>query len=331
MGGDSGPAVTMPACLSILRRHLSVKLLLVGDESLIKVYLKGLSMSELCRIQILHTSAVFADTLRPDNILRSGRESSLFLAIEQVRSKTAQACVSAGNTGALMLASRHLLKNIQGIEKPAMIAMLPGSRAGGFTYVLDVGANIETTPHQFLQFAIMGSVLVSAVSGKPRARVALLNIGSEAHKGTPEIRQASTLLAAFSDFDYVGFVEGNQIFDGVADVIVCDGFAGNITIKASAGAVKVIENLMHQSIRRRWYYRAFGFCMKPFFRDVRRVLNPSNYNGATLIGVQGVIVKSHGNSDRAGFEQAIEHALRQLAFNVPHLIATRMQKTVDVM
>jgi glycerol-3-phosphate acyltransferase PlsX len=331
MGGDSGPAVTMPACLSILRRHLSVKLLLVGDESLIKVYLKGLSMSELCRIQILHSSAVFADTLRPDNILRSGRESSLFLAIEQVRSETAQACVSAGNTGALMLASRHLLKNIQGIEKPAMIAMLPGSRAGGFTYVLDVGANIETTPHQFLQFAIMGSVLVSAVSGKPRARVALLNIGSEAHKGTPEIRQASTLLAAFSDFDYVGFVEGNQIFDGVADVIVCDGFAGNITIKASAGAVKVIENLMHQSIRRRWYYRAFGFCMKPFFRDVRRVLNPSKYNGATLIGVQGVIVKSHGNSDRAGFEQAIEHALRQLAFNVPHLIATRMQKTVDVM
>lgn len=331
MGGDSGPAVTMPACLSILRRHLSVKLLLVGDESLIKVYLKGLSTSELCRIQILHTSAVFADTLRPDNILRSGRDSSLFLAIEQVRSETAEACISAGNTGALMLASRHLLKNIQGIEKPAMIAMLPGSRAGGFTYVLDVGANIETTPHQFFQFAIMGSVLVSAVSGKPRARVALLNIGSEAHKGTPEIRQASTLLAACNDFDYVGFVEGNQIFDGIADVIVCDGFAGNITIKASAGAVKVIENLMHQSIRRRWYYRAFGFCMRPFFRDVRRVLNPSKYNGATLIGVQGVIVKSHGNSDSAGFEQAIEHALRQLAFNVPHLIATQMRKTVDVM
>jgi glycerol-3-phosphate acyltransferase PlsX len=331
MGGDSGPAVTMPACLSILRRHLSVKLLLVGDESLIKVYLKGLSTSELCRIQILHTSAVFADTLRPDNILRSGRDSSLFLAIEQVRSETAEACISAGNTGALMLASRHLLKNIQGIEKPAMIAMLPGSRAGGFTYVLDVGANIETTPHQFFQFAIMGSVLVSAVSGKPRARVALLNIGSEAHKGTPEIRQAATLLAACNDFDYVGFVEGNQIFDGIADVIVCDGFAGNITIKASAGAVKVIENLMHQSIRRRWYYRAFGFCMRPFFRDVRRVLNPSKYNGATLIGVQGVIVKSHGNSDRAGFEQAIEHALRQLAFNVPHLITTQMQKTVDVM
>lgn len=331
MGGDSGPAVTMPACLSILRRHLSVKLLLVGDESLIKVYLKGLSESELCRIQILHTSAVFADTLRPDNILRSGRDSSLFLAIEQVRSETAEACISAGNTGALMLASRHLLKNIQGIEKPAMIAMLPGSRAGGFTYVLDVGANIETTPRQFFQFAIMGSVLVSAVSGKPRARVALLNIGSEAHKGTPEIRQAATLLTACNDFDYVGFVEGNQIFDGIADVIVCDGFAGNITIKASAGAVKVIENLMHQSIRRRWYYRVFGFCMRPFFRDVRRVLNPSKYNGATLIGVQGVIVKSHGNSDRAGFEQAIEHALRQLAFNVPHLIATRMQKTVDVM
>lgn len=330
MGGDSGPAVTMPACLSILCRHLSVTLLLVGDESQIKIYLKGLSRSELCRIQILHTSVVFADTLRPDNILRSGRESSLFLAIEQVRSETAQACISAGNSGALMLASRHLLKNIQGIEKPAMIAILPGSRASGFTYLLDVGANIETTTYQLFQFAIMGSVLMGALSGKPRARVALLNIGSEAHKGTPVIREAATLLDACNDFDYVGFVEANQIFDGIADVIVCDGFTGNITIKASAGAVKVIENLMHQSIRRRCYYRAFGFCMKPFFRDVRRVLNPSKYNGATLIGIQGVIVKSHGNSDWAGFEQAIEHAFQQLALNVPQLIAARMQKTVDV-
>jgi glycerol-3-phosphate acyltransferase PlsX len=268
--------------------------------------------------------------LRPDNILRSGRESSLFLAIEQVRSETAQACISAGNSGALMLASRHLLKNIQGIEKPAMIAILPGSRAGGFTYLLDEGANIETTTYQLFQFAIMGSVLIGALSGKPRARVALLNIGSEAHKGTPVIREAATLLDACNDFDYVGFVEANQIFDGIADVIVCDGFTGNITIKASAGAVKVIENLMHQSIRRRWYYRAFGFCMKPFFRDVRRVLNPSKYSGATLIEIQGVIVKSHGNSDWADFEQAIEHAFQQLALNVPQLIAARMQKTVDV-
>jgi glycerol-3-phosphate acyltransferase PlsX len=330
MGRGSGPAVTTPACLSILRRHVSVTFLLVGDESLIKIYLKGLSRSELCRIQILHTSVVFADTLRPDNILRSGLDSSQFLAIEQVRSETAQACISAGNTGALMLASRQLLKNIQGIEKPALIAMLPGSRAGDFTYVLDVGANIDTTTYQLIQFAIMGSVLVGAVSGKPRVRVALLNIGSEAHKGTPEIRQASTLLAACNDFDYVGFVEGNQIFDGIADVIVCDGFTGNITIKASAGAVKVIENHMHQSIRRRWYYRAFGFCMKPFFRDVCRVLNPSKYNGATLIGIQGGIVKSHGNSDWAGFEQAIEHAFQQLAFNVPQLITARMHKTVGV-
>jgi glycerol-3-phosphate acyltransferase PlsX len=325
MGGDSGPAVTMPACLSILRRHLSVTLLLVGQESLINIYLKGLSRSELYRIQILHTPVVLAGALRPDNILRSARDSLIFIAIEQVRSETAQACISDGNTGALMLSSRDLLKNIQGIEKPTM---LPGSRAGGFTYVLDVGANIDTTTYQLLQFAIMGSVLVGAVSGKPRARVARLNIGSEAHKGTPVIRAASTLLAAGNEFDCVGSVEGNQIFDGIADVIVCDGLTGSITIKPSEGAVKVIENLLHQSIRRRWYYRAFGFCMKPFFRDVRRVLNPSKHNGATLIGIQGVIVKRHGNSDWAGFEPAIEHAFQQLAFNVPQLIAARMQKTV---
>lgn len=329
MGGDSGPSVTVPACLSILRRHVSISLLLVGDEPQIRLHLGSLSAADLSRIHILHTTAVFADESRPDNILRSGRDSSLFLAIEQVRCEKAEACISAGNTGALILASRHLLKNIPGIEKPAIMAMLPASRAGGFTYLLDVGANIESTASQLFQFAMMGSVLVSAITGKPRARVALLNIGAEAHKGKLEIRKASTMLAACDDVDYAGFVEGNQIFDGLADVIVCDGFTGNITIKASAGAVKVIQNLIQQSIRKRWYYRVFACWMKPFLRDVRRALKPSKYNGATLVGVQGVIVKSHGNSDRAGFEQAIDHALQQLAFNVPDLIAARMCKTLN--
>jgi glycerol-3-phosphate acyltransferase PlsX len=331
MGGDSGPSVTVPACLSILRRHSSVSLLLVGDEPQIRMHLGNLPLAQLSRIRIIHTPAVFADELRPDNILRSGRQTSLFLAVEQVRSKIAQACISAGNTGALMLAARHLLKNIPGIEKPAIMAMLPASRAGAFTYLLDVGANIESTASQLFQFATMGSVLVSAVTGKTRARVALLNIGAEAHKGKREIREASILLAASDDFDYAGFIEGNQIFDGVADVIVCDGFTGNITIKTSAGAVKVLQNLIHQSIRKRWYYRVFTFWMKPFLRDVRRALKPSKYNGATLIGVQGVIVKSHGNSDKAGFEQAIDHALQQLAFDVPDLIAARMCKIANTM
>ncbi|MDO9478280.1 MAG: phosphate acyltransferase PlsX [Pseudohongiella sp.] len=329
MGGDSGPSVTVPACLSILRRHLTVRLLLVGDESLIKLYLNDLSASVLSRLEILHTSLVFTNEARPDTILRNGRDSSLFLAVEQVRSESAHACVSAGNTGALMLTARHLLKNIPGVEKPAIMAILPASRAGGFTYLLDVGANIECTANQLFQFAMMGSVLVSSLAEKSRARVALLNVGAEAHKGKLEIREASVLLAACKEFEYVGFVEGNQIFDGLADVIVCDGFTGNVTIKTSAGAVKVIQNLIHQSIRKRWYYRVFAFWMKPFLRDVRRALKPSRYNGATLIGVQGVIVKSHGNSDRAGFEQAIEHALRQLEFDIPDLIAKRMQIPVE--
>lgn len=326
MGGDSGPSVTVPACLSILRRHLTVRLLLVGDESRIKSCLNDLSASVHARLEILHTPVVFSNESRPDTILRNGRDSSLFLAVEQVRSGYAHACISAGNTGALMLTARHLLKNIPGVEKPAIMAMLPASRAGGFAYLLDVGANLECTANQLFQFAMMGSVLVTSLTDKSPARVALLNIGAEAHKGKQEIRDASLLLADCKEFEYVGFIEGNQIFDGLADVIVCDGFTGNITIKTSAGAVKVIQNLIHQSIRKRWYYRVFAFWMKPFLRDVRRALKPSRYNGATLIGVQGVIVKSHGNSDKAGFEQAIEHALRQIAFDVPNLIATRMQK-----
>ena len=326
MGGDSGPSVTVPACLSILRRHLTVRLLLVGDESRIKSCLNDLSASVHARLEILHTPVVFSNESRPDTILRNGRDSSLFLAVEQVRSGYAHACISAGNTGALMLTARHLLKNIPGVEKPAIMAMLPASRAGGFAYLLDVGANLECTANQLFQFAMMGSVLVTSLTDKSPARVALLNIGAEAHKGKQEIRDASLLLADCKEFEYVGFIEGNQIFDGLADVIVCDGFTGNITIKTSAGAVKVIQNLILQSIRKRWYYRVFAFWMKPFLRDVRRALKPSRYNGATLIGVQGVIVKSHGNSDKAGFEQAIEHALRQIAFDVPNLIATRMQK-----
>lgn len=326
MGGDSGPSVTVPACLSILRRHLTVRLLLVGDESQIKSCLNNLSASVHARLEILHTPIVFSNESRPDTILRNGRDSSLFLAVEQVRSGYAHACISAGNTGALMLTARHLLKNIPGVEKPAIMAMLPASRAGGFAYLLDVGANLECTANQLFQFAMMGSVLVTSLTDKSPARVALLNIGAEAHKGKQEIRDASLLLAECKAFEYVGFIEGNQIFDGLADVIVCDGFTGNITIKTSAGAVKVIQNLIHQSIRKRWYYRVFAFWMKPFLRDVRRALKPSRYNGATLVGVQGVIVKSHGNSDKAGFEQAIEHALRQIAFDVPNLIATRMQK-----
>lgn len=324
MGGDSGPSVTVPASIRALRRHDSLRLVLVGDSSRIEPHLVKLTAEERSRIDLLHTDSVVSNQARPDSVLRHGRQSSMFLAVDQVRAGAADACISAGNTGALLFAGRHLLKTIPGVDKPAIMALMPASRASEHAYLLDVGANISCTAEQLYQFALMGSVLVTSLSGRQRARVALLNIGEEAYKGHQEIRDAAVMLAQCNELDYVGFIEGNQIFDGLADVIVCDGFTGNITIKTSEGAVRVVQRLMRRSISRRWYYRVFAWWMNPLMRDMRRALKPSRYNGATLVGLQGIIVKSHGNADRAGFEQAIEHALKQIADRIPAVIARRM-------
>lgn len=324
MGGDSGPSVTMPASLAVLRRHALLKLVLVGDQTLIAPYLEQLTADERSRVEVLHTDSTVSNQSRPDSILRSGRQSSMFLAVDQVNSGVVQACVSAGNTGALLFAGRHLLKTIPGVDKPAIMALVPASSGSATTYLLDVGANVECSSAQLFQFALMGSVMATSLSGRTRARVALLNIGEEGHKGRQEIREAALLLSECADIEYLGFIEGNQIFDGHADVIVCDGFTGNITIKTSAGAVKVVQGLIRQSVQKRWYYRVFAWWMKPFLRDMQKALKPSRYNGATLVGLQGIVVKSHGNADQAGFEQAIEHACRQVADKVPELIARRL-------
>jgi phosphate acyltransferase len=324
MGGDTGPSVTVPASLSALRRYPSISLVLVGDSALIEPYLAKLPPDERDRIQIVHTSDVVSNQSRPDSVLRSGRQSSMFKTVELVQSGVVQACVSAGNTGALLMAGRHLLKSIPGIEKPAIMAVVPGSSGAHNTFLLDVGANTECSAHQLLQFALMGSVLVTAMTGREKARVALLNIGEEEHKGRPEIRGAAALLSASTAIEYTGFVEGNQLFDGRADVIVCDGFTGNVVIKVIAGSVRVTQNLVQQSLRKRWYYRFFAWLLRPLLRDVRRTLKPSRYNGAMLLGLQGIVVKSHGNADKSGFERAIEYALRQVQDDVPGVIASRM-------
>lgn len=324
MGGDSGPSVTVPASICALRRHRKLNLVLVGDSNLIEPHLHKLSAEERDRLQIVHTPHMISNQSRPDSILRSGRQSSMFKTVELVQSNQVQACVSAGNTGALLMAGRHLLKNIPGIEKPAIMAVVPASHHEGHTFLLDVGANIECSAQQLFQFALMGSVLVTAMTGKEKARVALLNIGEEDYKGRSEIREAATLLASSKAMVYTGFIEGNQLFDGRTDVIVCDGFTGNIVIKVIAGSVRVTQNLVQQSLRKRWYYRFFSWCLRPLIRDVKRTLKPSRYNGAMLLGLQGIVVKSHGNADRAGFERAIEYALKQVQDDVPGVIASRM-------
>lgn len=325
MGGDFGPPVTVPAALAALQAHQLLHLTLVGDEQQISPLLASISANTADRIDIVHTDVAVSSHARPDSVLRGSRDSSMFIAVDRVRQGIADACVSAGNTGALLMAGRHLLEAIPGIDKPAIMATLPATRSGGYSYLLDVGANVSNNAAELYQFALMGSVLASSLSDRPRARVALLNIGAEANKGTPEIREAAALLADSPDVNYIGFIEGNQLFDGVADVIVCDGFTGNITIKTSAGAVKVMQRLLQGSIRSSWYYRLLGLLARPLLQDIRNELNPSRYNGATLVGLRGIIVKSHGNALQDGFERAINHAIKQIEDNVPALIAGKMQ------
>lgn len=330
MGGDYGPPVTVPAALKALRRHPGLRLYLVGDQHRIAPFLQGAAADERQRLELLHTEMIISNQARPDSILRSHRESSMYHAVDLVRKGAANACVSAGNTGALLLAGRHLLKTIPGIDRPAIIATLPATRSGGYTYLLDVGANTHCSASELFQYALMGAVLASSLTEKIRPRVALLNIGEEAYKGTPVIRETSALLSESPDIDYVGFVEGNQLFDGKADVIVCDGFTGNITIKTSAGAVEVLHRVMRRGLSRRWYYRLFGWAVSPLLKDLFQELKPSRYNGATLVGLQGIIVKSHGNAQQDGFERAIEHALYQIADDVPRLIQARMSSLAPV-
>lgn len=328
MGGDFGPPVTLPAALATLTRYPNLQLTLVGDETKMLPYLKAASESVRQRIQLIHTDVAITAQARPDSVLRSHRNSSMFIAVDQVHGGHADACVSAGNTGALLLSGRHLLKTIPGVDKPAIMATLPATRAGGYSYLLDVGANVSNNAAELYQFALMGAVLASSLSARPRARVALLNIGAEAHKGTPAIQDAARLMSESAHFDYIGYIEGNQLFDGIADVIVCDGFTGNITIKTSAGAVKVMQRLIQSSLEKRWYHRLLGGFASPLLKDIRRELNPSRYNGATLVGLQGIVVKSHGNATQTGFERAIEHAIKQIEDNVPALIAGKMNLAI---
>ncbi|ALO46163.1 phosphate acyltransferase [Pseudohongiella spirulinae] len=330
MGGDYGPPVTIPAAIDALGRHAELHLLLAGRHSEIEPYLEQLSDELRQRVTVVDAQQIISNHDRPDSILRSFRDSSMFRAVDLVRQGMADASVSAGNTGALLLAGRHLLKTIPGIAKPAIMAIIPATRPGGYSYLLDVGANISSTARELYQFARMGAVVAQSLSGRPQARVALLNIGAEEIKGTAQIKEAATLLQSCRDINFTGYIEGNQIFDGAADVIVCDGFTGNVTIKTSAGAVKAMQRLMHQSMQRRWYYQLFGWIFKPFFSDLQKNLRPSRYNGAALVGLQGIIVKSHGDADQQGFVHAIEHALKQTRDNVPAMIASRMASASDL-
>jgi phosphate acyltransferase len=303
MGGDHGPRVTLAACRRFLEHHQQAQLLLVGMPD----RLGGFGHP---RVRVVAASEVVAMDDSLETALRKKKDSSMRVTIQQVKDGQAQAAVSAGNTGALMALARYLLKTLQGIDRPAIAYPLPNAK-GGATTVLDLGANVDCTAQHLLQFAVLGSALVSAQKQVEAPSVGLLNIGEEAIKGSEMIKKAGELLrsAAHSgDLNFYGNVEGNDIFKGTTDIVVCDGFVGNVMLKTSEGLASMIAGFLKQEFSRNAATRLAAFVAYPVLSAFKRRVDYRYYNGAALLGLRGLVFKSHGGADEVAFEQALVRA-----------------------
>ncbi len=321
MGGDRGPPVVVPAALNALSDTAELRLVLVGDEATLREELGRHRGGQAGRIEIRHASQQVEMSDLPSTAMRNKKDSSMRVALNLVKEGAAQACVSAGNTGALMATARFVLKTLPGIDRPAIISSLPSLR--GHTHLLDLGANVESRPRHLLEFAVMGSVLASAVDNVEHPRVGLLNIGEEEIKGNDTVKEAARLLEQ-CDINYIGFVEGDSIYTGTADVIVCDGFVGNVALKSSEGVAKMIAHFIRSEFERSPLTRAAALVARPVLRAFGRRIDPRHYNGATLVGLRGIVVKSHGGADETAFARAIKVAAAEIDKDVPHRISERI-------
>lgn len=321
MGGDHGAVVTVPAALKALEREPDLKLILVGRREDLDAELKRCGAAGSERLTVHHASEMVGMDEPPADALRKKKDSSMRVAINLVKDGAAQAVVSAGNTGALMATARFVLKTLPGIDRPAIVTTLPSTR--GHVHVLDLGANVDCTPEQLQQFAVMGSILVSAVDGKEKPSVALLNIGAEDIKGNEIVKKTNELLRA-SRLNYCGYVEGDEIYSGDVDVIVCDGFVGNVALKTSEGLARMIAQFMREEFKRNLFTKLAALVALPVLKAFRRRVDPRRYNGATLIGLNGIVIKSHGGADSLAFRQAIFEAVAEVRNDVPARIGREL-------
>ncbi|WP_312182357.1 phosphate acyltransferase PlsX [Pantoea sp. CTOTU46764] len=326
MGGDFGPCVTVPAALQALASHSELVLLLVGDPDIISSFLAKADSSLLRRVQVIPAESVIASDAKPSQAIRNSRGSSMRVALELVKEGKAQGCVSAGNTGALMGLAKMLLKPLDGIERPALMTVLPHQQHGK-TVVLDLGANVESDSAMLVQFAIMGAVMAEEVLEIAQPRVALLNIGQEETKGLETIRAASAVLRASPQINYIGYLEGNDLLTGKTDVLVCDGFVGNVTLKTMEGVVRMFLSLiksLEEGKKRAWWLTLLGRWIQKRLAKRFGHLNPDQYNGACLLGLRGTVIKSHGAANQRAFAVAIEQAEQTVRKQVPERIAARL-------
>ncbi len=322
MGGDHGPRVTVSAALSFLKAQEEARIALVGQPAVIEDELRRAGVKPDERLQIVPATEVVRMDEPPAQALRSKRDSSMRVALTLLREGRADACVSAGNTGALMAVAHFVLKTLPGIDRPAIVTAIPTMK--GHVHLLDLGANVECTAEHLRQFAVMGTVVATAVDGKERPSVGLLNVGVEDIKGNEVVKAAAQLLGS-SGLNYIGYIEGDGIYAGGADVIVCDGFVGNIALKSSEGLARMIRAFLKEEFGRDVLTRIAGLVARPVLRAFARRVDPKRYNGATLVGLNGVVVKSHGSADAVALRNALEVALREVRHNIPDRIRREME------
>jgi glycerol-3-phosphate acyltransferase PlsX len=314
MGGDHGPRVTVPAAVSFIHANSDARVVLVGREQEIRAQLRAAKSAREPALDVRHASEVITMEEPPAQAMRSKKDSSMRVAIDLLKSGEVSAVVSAGNTGALMAISRFVLKMLPGIERPAIASVLPTAN-GGRIYALDLGANVDCEPRHLLEFAMMGAMLVSAVEHKERPSVGLLNVGEEEIKGNEVVKRAAELLRA-SSLNFHGNIEGDDIYKGTTDVVVCDGFVGNVALKTSEGLARMLGNSLRQEFERNLFTRVAALVAWPVLARFRRKFDPAQYNGASLLGLRGIVVKSHGSADRFAFARAIERAAEEVRNDV---------------
>lgn len=322
MGGDYGPSVTVGAARLALELLPGIALVLVGNRDMLEAEVEKNGLGGDQRVSIHHASEVVGMDDLPVVALKRKKDSSMRVAINLVHEGRVQACVSAGNTGALMATSKFVLKTIKGISRPAICTRLPGIH--GSTHMLDLGANPDCTPEILAEFALMGSVLAQSVEGIKNPRIGLLNIGSEEIKGNETVKRAGQLITE-SRLNYHGFVEGNDIYKGTVDVVVTDGFTGNVSLKTGEGLAALVNHVLQTEFRRNWLTRLAALCAMPVLNSVKRRLDPRRYNGASLLGLNGIVIKSHGSADTSSFFNAIKIANIEIEKEVPKRISKEIE------
>lgn len=322
MGGDFGPSVTVPACLHVLNNNPDLELILVGKEDVINKALGEAGGSSHSRISVHHATEVVVSDESPSLALKRKKDSSMRVAINLVKEGEADACVSAGNTGALMATARFVLRMLPGIDRPAICSGMPGTN--GSSHVLDLGANVDSSSEQLVQFAVMGSILVSAVRNIESPTIGLLNIGEEEVKGNERIKTAAKLLSE-TKLNYIGFVEGTDIYTGEIDVIVCDGFMGNIALKSSEGVANMLTSFAKEEFSRSILTKLAALLSRSVLTAIKKRVDPRRYNGASMLGLKGIVVKSHGGADKLSFATAIEAAIKEVDKNVPEQIKSQLE------